>query len=105
VVWGTDLCDSGGTVFRDLGMPLAWPSPGLIADGREQAGRIAAFREAHPDVPVGPVGRLVQAHIPAGDGAGRGAGLTITRETWKQLLDDADAALDPDEMPAPSGDP
>lgn len=104
MAWETDLYAPGsGTAFREPGMPLAWPSPELVADGREQAGRIAAFRHDHPDVPVGAVGRLVQAHIPAGDGAGRGAGLTFTRATWKQLLDDADAALDPDEIL--SGDP
>ena len=97
MAWGTDLRDSdGGTPFCGLTR---------VADEREQAGRIAAFREDHPDVPVGPAGRLVQAHIPAGDGAARGAGLTITRETWKQLLDDTSAALDSDEMATPASDP
>jgi len=97
VVWAADLCDPfGGAPFGGLTR---------VADEREQAGRIAAFREDHPDVPVGPVGDKVTAHIPAGDGAARGAGLTMIRETWEQLLDDADAVLGSDETAAPASDP
>jgi len=77
----------------------AWPPADLVADGREQAGRIAAFREDHPDVPVGAVGGRVQAHIPAGKKSARGAGQTITRDSWPDLLDELDAIL------AVSGDP
>jgi hypothetical protein len=84
-VWGLETDDR-----HDSGRWETFPLRGCgPADEYDygQLTRRAAFRAEHPEFTIGPVGGKAQATVPLdGDGS-----LTITRDTWRELLDELDA--------------
>ena len=67
---------------------------------RDQMGRLAEFRAAHPDVIIGPGGfGTWQALIAAGSKE-----IVKTGDTLADLLDKLDIIFPPDRAPGPGGD-
>lgn len=69
--------------------PMGHPGPRLVPDETDQVPRLAAFREAHPGVVIGP-GEFGtwQARIPEAAGE-----TVVIRHTLRELLDKLDELL------------